>query len=435
MDWKDKLKAIPIENSNILKIKLPNHFIFKNHGFYDFEPVLSFFDWSIRNSQVEIDFTECITANYQALTLVVLYCYKLKQQGCRISFKLSDKLKGGASEIWRAMGALGLFHVSTDHKTNFRHSTNKPLVAIRNSADFKKAIEMAENYTDQFNVEYMDTLRHILSELLYNTLEHGISFFTYRNQRLPTPSLIQFTWYQKRNEIHFIVADVGVGIKAHLSQAYPGIESDVDAIKLAIKPQVSGTFSQTNPYQVKNNAGVGLYISTNIIKRLSADMHIMSGNGLLHISPRDVTSRELAYSWPGTVILVSIKLSNDLNFSLETMMQEFRESARQELERVKDREISNTFYVDVENYFGPYAEDKHAAINFRDTKLLPEIKLGKKIVIDFTRVKQSPHSFLSALLATPIKGLGINAFKKIKIVNANSNIRGIIDYIFDENTE
>ena len=164
-------------------------------------------------------------------------------------------------------------------------------------------------------------------------------------------------------------------------------------------------------------------------------MHIMSGNGLLHISPRDVTSRELAYSWPGTVILVSIKLSNDLNFSLETMMQEFRESARQELERVKDREISNTFYVDVENYFGPYAEDKHAAINFRDTKLLPEIKLGKKIVIDFTRVKQSPHSFLSALLATPIKGLGINAFKKIKIVNANSNIRGIIDYIFDENTE
>ncbi len=435
-DWKEKLRNIPVSSANVQSIKLPNHFIFKNHGVYDFEPVLSFFDWTIENTQVEIDFRECVTANYQALTLVVLYCLRLKKQGCRISFKLNDKGKGGASEIWRTMGALGLFNVSTDHKTNFRHNENKPLIAIRNTHDFKKAIEAAEKYTSRFNVEYMDTLRHILSELLYNTLEHGVSFFNYRGTELPTPSLIQFAWYQGRNEIHFIIADTGVGIKKHLSQAYPGIETDVEAIKLAIKPQVSGTFGpQTNPYHAKNNAGVGLYLSTNIVRRLNADMHIMSGNGLLHVSPRDITSKQLLSFWPGTTILVSIKLSDDADFSLESMMQEFREAAREELERVKAMEIEKNFYIDVENHFGPYAEDKHAAIKFRDNKLLPEMRQGKNILIDFIRVKQSPHSFLSALLATPIKLLGLKAYKQIKIVNANSSIRGIIDYIFDENTE
>ncbi|MCB1584214.1 MAG: hypothetical protein KDI92_14220 [Xanthomonadales bacterium] len=92
-------------------------------------------------------------------------------------------------------------------------------------------------------------------------------------------------------EILFIIADIGIGIKRHIEQAYPGQGSDEEAIKLAIKPQVSGTFGSTDPYKQKNNAGIGLFISTNIIRRLKADMHILSGNGLLHVSPRDITGR------------------------------------------------------------------------------------------------------------------------------------------------
>jgi hypothetical protein len=49
-------------------------------------------------------------------------------------------------------------------------------------------------------------------------------------------------------------------------------------------------------------------------------------------------------------------------------------------------------------------------------------------------VISAPHSFLSALLATPIKILGLPAYKKIKIVNAAPEIRETIDYILDENT-
>ena len=244
-DWKEQLSSVVIDSPEKVGAKIiviPNHFIFRNHGIFIFDKILDFFDWSIRDEQVTIDFTQCKTANYQALTLVVLYCWRLKFQGCRISFELCEE---GASNIWRRMGASGLFHVSTDDNTNFRHSEFKPLLAIRNSKDFKRAISTAEDYTNGFNVEYQNTLRHVISELLYNTQEHGRSYFTYRGNQVITPSLIQFTWYQSNNEIHFVIADTGVGIRKHLSQTYPGIETDLDAIKMAIKPQVSGTFGST----------------------------------------------------------------------------------------------------------------------------------------------------------------------------------------------
>lgn len=443
-DWKEQLHSLKAElpngdfdeegffGSDALTIKIPNHFIFKNHGVYIFDTIISFFDWSVRDRQVIIDFTECRTANYQALSLVILYCWKLKYQGCRISFKLSED---GASIIWRTVGATGMFHVSTDERTNFRHHDLKPLLAIRNSQDFKKAISAAEDYTKDFNVEYQNTLRHVISELLYNTMEHGKSFFQYQGRHLVTPSLIQFTWYKNTNEIHFIIADTGVGIKNHLSQTYKGLETDIDAIKLAIKPQVSGTFGSSNPYESKNNAGVGLYISTNIIKKLKADMHIISGNGVLHISPRDVTGHEMPNTWPGTIVLVSIKLKSRVDFAFHSMMQEFRSAALSELKKGSEQENDGKYYVSIENFFGPFAEDKQAAIKVRDERLLPEITAGKKIVIDFEHVRNAPHSFLSALLATPIKRLGMSAYKKLTILNASPEIRETIDYILDENTE
>lgn len=434
--WQDQLGKIKINNEvgDAVVLKLPNHFIFKNHGVFVFDPIFDFFDWSICNTQVVIDFTQCRTANYQALSLVVLYSWKLKSQGCRITFKLDDN-EIGASNIWKNMGASGLFHVSTDEKTNFRHNIYKPLIAIRNTTDFKKAISMAEEYTREFNVEYISTLRHVLSELIYNTQEHGISYFSYKGKQLTTHSLIQFTWYQQRNEIHFIIADIGVGIKNHLSQSYPGIESDIEAIKLAIKPQVSGTFAKSNPYESKNNAGVGLFISTNIIKRLKADMHIISGEGILHVSPRDITSKTLNRKWPGKVVLVSIKLERGADFVFHAMMQEFREAARVELSKGVDIENDERYYISIDNFFGPYAEDKHSAIKIRNEKILPNISDNKIIVVDFDHVKSAPHSFLSALLATPIKRLGMKAYKNIKILNASPEIRETIDYILDENTE
>lgn len=435
MDQNNLLKGLKkkMAKEKVVIINLPARFSFREHNVAEFETSLSIFDWDLSNTPVRIDMTMCSSPNYQTLSLLVVYGWYLKSRGCTVTYVESDS-ENGASDLWRKMGARGTFPVLFSETQQFVGNNHKPLLAVRNARDFKHVIETADSYTDGFDVEYASTLRYVLSELLYNALEHGSSYGIERSSNLKVPAVSQFTWYAKSNEIHFIIADSGIGIKKHIEQAYPGQENDVEAIKLSLKSQHSGTFGSNNPYKDKNNAGMGLYISSNIIRRLNADMYIVSGNGVVHISPRDVTGKTLPHKWQGTFVLVTIRLERVSEFNLHKTMQEFRAAAEQEQYKARNEEISERFYVSISNIFGRYAEEKEAAIRFRDRKLFPEAENGKAILLDFEDVVSCPHSFLSALLASPIKSMGMLSYKKIKVVNASSEIRETIDFIFDDNT-
>jgi hypothetical protein len=347
--------------------------------------------------------------------------------------------------MWRLMGAPGWSYVLYQETQQFNGNPLKPLIAVRAQADLSKVLSRAEDYTQGFNVEYEKTLRYVISELLYNTMEHGKRFFTREGiydggpVRDPggvkqCPSIVQFTWYSNRQEMSFIVADLGIGIKRHLENVYPSFANDVDAIKYAIRPGISGSVA-SDPYQAKNNAGVGLFLSSNIVRKLKAEMYIVSGNGVLHISPRDVTGNTIMQNWPGTFVLVNLKLSKDTTgVNLHKMMSEFRTAAARELAISEQREQKQHFYVDVIHHFGAYAEDKQVAIKYRNEHLLVAVNAGKDITIDFESVISAPHSFLSALLATPIQRIGMQAYKRIKVINAAPEIRETIDFILDENT-
>lgn len=437
-DWRSELKkTLPnMRPSNRIELTLPSYFNFKDHDAFDFDKALSFFDWEIKDRPVLIDLSKCRSANYQTMTLLVLYAWKLKSNGCRVDFLLDEEFDNtGASVVWRMMGAPGLFSVGFNENQNFRSNGFKPLIAIRNHQDFKVAMEQSSEFSKEFNIEYINTLRYVLSELLYNTLEHGVAFFEDNNswnKRLP--SLIQYTWYAKRDEIQFIIADIGVGVRKHLSQTYPGIEDDESALMKAIQPQVSGTFGASDPYTNKNNAGMGLFLSTNIVRRLHADMHVVSGDAVLHVSPADVTTRRLSSRWPGTFALVSIGLQKQAAWELQSWMTELRQAATREQETKNKAENEGTFYLSITNYFGPYPEDKSAAIKYRDNSLIKALDEGKKVLLDFEGVVSSPHSFLNALLATPIKRLGMHSYRRIKVINAKPDIRETIDFIFEDNT-
>lgn len=406
-------------------IQIPRSMTFAFKGAYDFSRPLRVFNWDLRDQEVEIDMSRCQNANYQTISLIVLYAWHLRSQGCQVNYKLGS-LRFGASKMWHMMGARESQQVLCGNNRNFRSHFYKPLFAIRNNHDFRAALRKAESYTQGFDVEYEKTLRYVLSEVLYNTLEHG--------HNIDIPSLTQFTWYRDRGELSVIVADLGMGIRQHLRQAYPEIEDDISAIRHALRPQVSGTFFQSQPYEAKNNAGVGLYISSNIIRKLHADMHIISGNGVVHISPSDITDRKINTSWPGTFVYLTIKLGSSKGINLQRMMSEFRAAATSELEKASQIEQKEKFYLSISNYFNRYAEDKVAAIRVRDRYILPAISAEKTLVIDFEDVIAAPHSFLNALFATPIQRLGMSAYKRIKVINAAPEIRETIDFIMDENT-
>lgn len=413
-------------------ISLPKHLRFNDQGSISFEPILSCFDWSLQDASVEIDFTQCEDAiNFQALSLIIPYCWELRTRGCFIDFRHSEN----SLKMWRTLGATGWSQVLAVKHENFRSSYSKPLLAIRGSADFKNALSKSEVYTQNFDIEYEKTLRYVLSELLYNTIEHGKAYRRGSSGgEFEIPSLMQFNWYKKSNSIKFIIADLGIGIKRHLEQAYQGCDSDADALLKAIQPQVSGTFGRTSGYTGKDNAGMGLYLSSNIVRRLRAQMYIISGSGLLHVSPRDTTTKDLDYEWPGTFVYGEIDLARSKEIELQKMINEFNEQARAEINAKRVAEKDNLFYIHVRNYFGYYAEDKEAAKRFRDQKIIPKIEEGCKLKIDFSDVKTAPHSFLSALLATPISRFGMLAYKNIRFINAAPEIRETLDYIMEENT-
>ncbi len=399
-----------------------------------FDPVMEFFDWDLRDRPVEIDFTGCSSANYQSLSLLIPYCWRLKQAGCSISFKFNEESDQSSGRMWRMMGGPGLFAVATDHTTNFACTDVKPLIAIRNAADLKGALDRADGFVSHFGVEYQKTLRYVLAELLYNATEHGRRDFRWRGRRLPTPAILQLSWYEQANEIGILVADVGIGVHAHLSRAYPALATHDEALRLAIQPEISGTFGQHDPYSDRNNAGMGLYISSSIVRRLRADMHIVSGNAVLHVSPSDLSSHSLHKPWPGTFVLVSMRLEQSAMFALDQMMHEARQRAIEEVSVRQSQEAENRHYVHIFNFFGQRAEDKQAAIDYRRRHLITAVDSGKVVVLDFDGVVSATHSFLNALLSSPIRRMGMQAYKRIRIIRASSDIRETIDYVLDDNT-
>ena len=255
-------------------------------------------------------------------------------------------------------------------------------------------------------------------------MEHG------RNGK-NIPSTLQLFWNNNTKEVSFTITDVGVGIRKHLRQTYPNLVTDVEAILHSIKPQVSGTFGKSHSeYEVKNNAGVGLYFSSNIIQKLKGDMFIVSGNGFVHISPDEIFSQELNHQWKGTFVYVKINLELIEDLNLQKMISEITKAIPKK-EETKDE---NNLYISIRNYFGRYAEDKDMAKKIRDEKFLPALVENKTLTLDFEEIVSAPHSLLNAMLATPIERLGLAAYKKIRIINAAPDIRETLDFIFDDNT-
>src|ERR1019366_6786971 len=224
------------------------------------------------------------------------------------------------------------------------------------------------------------------------------------------PAIFQFGKSPFLNRLVFFFSDLGIGVKRHLEQTYDAFPTHQDAIKYALRPNVSGNFrKQSMPYAARNNAGMGLAYSSSMLKRLKGDMYIVSHDGLVHVSPEDVTTQKLQNPWLGTFVLITLDVADAPSVTLTELLGEIRERADAEIASADNREDASKYYVSIFNYFGKWAEDKDQAIHFRDERLMPAIEAGKKIDLDFREVETAPHSFLNALLAGPIQRLGSKA--------------------------
>lgn len=391
--------------------------------------MLGWFDWSvIGKDDVIVDLRSCGSANYQAMSLLVLYVWWLRLHNERVDLAYDDDpSERSATTVWQRMGARGWSQALYRPSDQFRGAPTKPLFAIRGREDAAHIGARVGAYLESFSHDYIEALRHMVSELIYNAVEHGTSSLNPR-----VPAIAQVAWYRSRATLSFLVADLGVGVKKHLEGAAGPFATDLEAIRKAVEPNVSGTFGTQDPYAAQNNAGLGLFVSSGLARALGADLYLVSGGGLLHVSDNDTTGKTLSARWPGTFVLLNVKVSpGGAPFTFAEEKARILANARK-ANGPSDPDV-RAFVMS--NHFGRYGEDKDEAIRFRDRHLLPAIHEGKTVKLDFRDMNEVRHSFAHALLAGAVKTLGVEAYRRIKILNGTPDIRSTLDFVFENNLD
>lgn len=165
---------------------------------------------------------------------------------------------------------------------------------------------------------YAEPIKYIMSELVRNVLEHSGS---------PNGAFVAAQYYKKSNAIRIGIADAGKGIRAAITQSHPAFD-DLEAIKLALTPGITGTTSREGGTEY--NAGAGLFFIKSMAT-VSRDFFIIySGNAFykllksrsskrlqLHADPfkdRHTKLQDLP-KWPGTVVGIDMVLDTHGEFS------------------------------------------------------------------------------------------------------------------------
>lgn len=178
-------------------------------------------------------------------------------------------------------------------------------------------------------------IRYIISELTRNVFEHAQS---------KTGAILCAQYYMKSNTIRLGIVDRGVGIKKTISNAY-AVKDDVDAMRLALSPGITGTTRRIGG--TEQNVGAGLFFIKSIAKTNRDFFMIYSGKGvykLLKTNPkqkvrlyadpsRDKHSEDNDFPlWQGAAIGVDLNLDNreEFNDLLSVIYSIFQKTVKEE---------------------------------------------------------------------------------------------------------
>ena len=293
-----------------VKVHLPNSAFLGN-----IDPFLREFDPS------SPDFLE-ITANDKwisvhpaVLAMVAALGLTVKPENIRC-----EKFEARSRHYFVRMGLFKILNISSDIVITEHEPAGRfiPLTRIRTSAELTSFItEMIPLL--HVEAEQAKTLGYIVSELARNVIEHA---------EAENGALLCAQYYKKSNAIRIGIADTGLGIKTTINRSHRA-ETDLEAIRLALMPGITGTTPREGGSE--QNAGAGLFFIKSIASVNRDFFVIYSGNGfykLLKKSPsrslrlqadpfvdRHSTSGGLP-SWQGTVVGVDITLDQTKEFSL-----------------------------------------------------------------------------------------------------------------------
>ena len=179
-------------------------------------------------------------------------------------------IKNEAGKSGLYLDRMGLYNYTSTPSTYdyHQHEESGRFVPIR---QIKTSVDQSRFISDLVPLLHLIpekalAVKYIVGELVRNTIEHS---------RSSGGAFVAAQYRTKSNVISLGIADTGIGLKASLDQWHRP-KDDLDAIKLALSPGISGTTWQDGGNF--NNAGAGLFIVKSLSKMTRNYFVIYSGD-------------------------------------------------------------------------------------------------------------------------------------------------------------
>ena len=322
-------------------------------------------------------------------------------------------------------------HDRTVKLSSIKKGSNYEKLAYEISSLLQKSIKVDElQYTDA--IDLRDTVYYVLNELMRNVIQHSQD----PDGGVLIAQKMRSGYYgDSKPCIQITVVDNGIGILKSL-QAYHEIKDADVALLQSTRPHFSGAFPEEQIGGTDVNAGLGLFMISEITKELGGYMAICSSGKLLsikgNVDQNNITDIKDAV-FDGTFVVFEIPINCTLADYKEMLMriyakaEECSQKKKHDFSVIKfkeEEEIENCkeFFVKL------CAENVTQAKKSVDDFLLPILKNKQNLCLNFTGVPIATQSFAHSLL----KRLILEARNQkctIFIANANAKVKDTIEFV------
>lgn len=374
---------------------------------------------------VLLDLEHCQFLAPWALVLFSTYLLKLQEvDSVRVDISASNSTRAG--EYATSVGLHELFGLA--RPSGFKppeDARTTPLSRIRSAGDIPSVAASVLGVLRIDDEEMRGAVQYSLIELLRNVVQHSQS---------PVGGVVMAQHFPNSGLVEVAVADLGIGVRGALLKQYEHVVDDLDALKLALLPHVSGTFGAAGYSSMSENAGLGLFFAKEIASRGLGGLFLGSGRALIDVWGKEggdegklyIRSRQTG--WPGTFAVLQFRSGGIVDFdSLLELCRDLAASSREQPGRIPLRFLSElpcgstACVVRVKEF----CEDVEAAARVRDVEVAPRLLEGADVILDFEGVSVATQSFAHACLYKVLRDID-QVYEHLSIARATNGTRQAI---------
>ena len=268
------------------------------------------------NNTIDIDFLTPSTA-----ALIACACHRSKRPPVNFANDMAQRY----GEYSQLTNVLSGYHANA-RVPSYKNTCSR-LCQVKDESDIDIATASIKTLLSTYlahGMEVVKSLVRVIGELHDNIYSHaeGLGYSMAQVYRGSTP------------RVEVAVVDAGIGLKRSVRTVQP-VGSDREALSLCIgkgfstKKEVNSwaqslELGMPNPFgpgittrtSTNNHQGLGLYLLTDLIRRLDGKLWICTGNGSLIQNGGKIHYTENRWVWQGTAIRIIVNLVNRSSRSL-----------------------------------------------------------------------------------------------------------------------